>query len=459
MLVFFSFLFDNLSGPITHLSRLFHAAPDLSRAKINVCPARTHANRASDAAGVLRVVASPRLVPVSQPTFLSSSYHTFPRARQSIRRFLQTNHFVFASSQVPNKEPSKNDALVSIPNPPVRENASVLNLAKDLNAGALVAEAMKTLGDSLTDEDKAKITRGMEIQSEADVKMFNELASTMIANFERVVGTERSATDELIAAINVLEARADEATRRIENVKEQAARDKESALKEQESKMKAEHADFLVAERIERIKALDEERLRVSALRKVLTKRREALERAYAVQSFELAVIDLGARLEDGEAFDETLKLLKTCSKDDPFVATIVGTVSESVATSGVSTRLQLAEQLERVRQTARQLSLVPAEGGGMFAHGLAYTASLLRMKDSSEDGAQGIEGAIARAEAFLAQGQLTDAASALADAAKGTKAEPSVSDWARNVKNRANLEQAQAALSAHAQCRASALV
>ena len=78
---------NNLSGPITHLLRLFHAAPDLSRAKINVCPARTHANRASDAAGVLRVVASPRLVPVSQPTFLSSS-RIASRACQSMRRFI-----------------------------------------------------------------------------------------------------------------------------------------------------------------------------------------------------------------------------------------------------------------------------------------------------------------------------------------------------------------------------------
>ena len=35
---------------------------------LNASLARTHANRASSAAGVLRVVASPRLVPVSQPT-------------------------------------------------------------------------------------------------------------------------------------------------------------------------------------------------------------------------------------------------------------------------------------------------------------------------------------------------------------------------------------------------------
>ena len=35
---------------------------------LNASLARTHANRASTAAGVLRLVALPRLVPVSQPT-------------------------------------------------------------------------------------------------------------------------------------------------------------------------------------------------------------------------------------------------------------------------------------------------------------------------------------------------------------------------------------------------------
>jgi mitofilin len=35
---------------------------------LNASLARTHANRASSAAGVLRLVALPRLVPVSQPT-------------------------------------------------------------------------------------------------------------------------------------------------------------------------------------------------------------------------------------------------------------------------------------------------------------------------------------------------------------------------------------------------------
>ena len=42
----------------------------------------------------------------------------------------------------------------------------------------------------------------------------------------------------------------------------------------------------------------------------MLTKRREALERAHAVQSFELAVMDFGSRVENGEAFEDALALL-----------------------------------------------------------------------------------------------------------------------------------------------------
>ena len=64
--------------------------------------------------------------------------------------------------------------------------------------------------------------------------------------------------------------------------------------------------------------------------------------------------MDLGTRLETGEAFKEALVLLKSCSKSDPFVATIIDGVDDGLAQNGVKTRLQLAEQLLEVRETAR---------------------------------------------------------------------------------------------------------
>lgn len=363
----------------------------------------------------------------------------------------------------PTDEPEPKDpeviAKITVPAPPIREDASVMDSSKGLSADMLLEEAMKTLGESLTDEQRDSLREGMKIQSESDVKIFSNLSATMVKNFERVVTVERSVTDELIAAINVLEERVEEAFRSVEREKERAITEKERALKEQEKKLNAAHADFLVAERIERIKALDDERVRIGALRRVLTKRREALERAHDVQSFELAVMDLGVRLDNGESFIDTLALLKACAEKDPFVDTVIKGVSEKVATDGVSTRLQLAEQLGRVRETARKLSLVPQEGSGLLAHGLSHVASLLRIKDTADEGAQGIEGAIAQAESFLANGELMKAANVLSQAAEGSKAAISVSEWVQNVRNRAETEQMQVALNAHAQCRASALI
>ena len=201
-----------------------------------------------------------------------------------------------------------------------------MDASKDLSAASLIEEAMKTLGSSLSDEEKQTLLKGMKVQSESDVRVFKGTSSSMRQNFEKVVATERAVTDELVAAINVLESRAEDAARELERQKERAVAEQKRALEAQETKLKAEHADFLVAERIERIRALDNERLRVGALRKVLTKRRRALERAHDAQRFELAVMDLGTRLETGEAFKEALVLLKSCSKSDPFIACLLYT-------------------------------------------------------------------------------------------------------------------------------------
>ena len=148
-------------------------------------------------------------------------------------------------------------AKVNVPKPPARENVSIMDASKSLSAARLLEEAVKTLGETLSDDEKAALRDGMKVQSESDMKIFSELSSSMVQNFETVVSAERSVTDELIAAINVLEQRAEDASRQLEREKERAVVDKERALKTQEKKLKAEHADFLVAERIERIKALD----------------------------------------------------------------------------------------------------------------------------------------------------------------------------------------------------------
>ena len=143
-------------------------------------------------------------------------------------------------------------AKVNIPKPE-RNEASIMDASKDLSAASLIEEAMKTLGSSLSDEEKQTLLKGMKVQSESDVRVFKGTSSSMRQNFEKVVATERAVTDELVAAINVLESRAEDTARELERQKERAVAEQKRALEAQETKLKAEHADFLVAERIERI--------------------------------------------------------------------------------------------------------------------------------------------------------------------------------------------------------------
>ena len=60
-------------GAYTHLSQLSMPRRTFHGPTLNASSARTHANRASSAAGVLRIVTSPRFDSVSQPTFSFSS--------------------------------------------------------------------------------------------------------------------------------------------------------------------------------------------------------------------------------------------------------------------------------------------------------------------------------------------------------------------------------------------------
>ena len=78
-------------------------------------------------------------------------------------------------------------AKVNVPKPPSRENVSIMNASKSLSAARLLEEAVKTLGETLSDDEKASLREGMKVQSESDMKIFSELSSSMVQNFETVV--------------------------------------------------------------------------------------------------------------------------------------------------------------------------------------------------------------------------------------------------------------------------------
>ena len=79
-------------------------------------------------------------------------------------------------------------------------------------------------------------------------------------------------------------------------------------------------------------------------------------------------------------------------------------------------------------------------------------------MKENGSAENRGIEAALSRAESLLAEGRLNDAAEALEEGVKGTKAEGIVKGWASDARNRAIAEQALEVLQAHSSALAAGL-
>eukprot|EP00897_Mesotaenium_endlicherianum_P000783 jgi/Mesen1/10705/ME000090S10169 len=143
----------------------------------------------------------------------------------------------------------------------------------------------------------------------------------------------------------------------------------------------------------------------------------------------------------------------------DALVDVVVQSLPLDVIKGGVPTRVQLQQELIGARALLKELSLIPPEGGGVFAHALAKMVAYLKVSErgtSLEGG--GADAALARAEALLAAGDLLAAATALELGVAGSKAEAAAAAWAKEARMRAAAEQALCLVRAHATCLAAGL-
>lgn len=76
----------------------------------------------------------------------------------------------------------------------------------------------------------------------------------------------------------------------------------------------------------------------------------------------------------------------------------------------------------------------------------------MLQFKEVDE-ASGGIESVIKKVENYLAEGKLAEAAGALEEGVKGSKAEEVVGDWVRRARNRAIAEQALTIIQSYATC------
>ncbi|KAJ4880123.1 hypothetical protein Rs2_37177 [Raphanus sativus] len=138
--------------------------------------------------------------------------------------------------------------------------------------------------------------------------------------------------------------------------------------------------------------------------------------------------------------------------QEDSVLDLVISSLPEEAKSKGTDTTLQLNQKFDTLKGTLRHFSLIPPGGGGILAHSLAHIASWLKFKEVDQANG-GIESVIKKVDLYLAEDKLAEAAAALEEGVKGSKAEEVVSDWVRLARNRAITEQAVTILRSYATC------
>ncbi|CAH2076008.1 unnamed protein product [Thlaspi arvense] len=136
----------------------------------------------------------------------------------------------------------------------------------------------------------------------------------------------------------------------------------------------------------------------------------------------------------------------------DSILDLVLSSIPEEARSKGTDTILQLNQKFSTLKGTLRHFSLIPHGGGGILTHSLAQIASWLKFKEVDQANG-GIESVIKKVDNYLAEGKLAEAAAALEEGVKGSKAEEVVGDWVRRARNRAITEQALTILQSYATC------
>ncbi|KAH0893915.1 hypothetical protein HID58_056344, partial [Brassica napus] len=186
-----------------------------------------------------------------------------------------------------------------------------------------------------------------------------------------------------------------------------------------------------------------------------------AIVKEKAAQIEKMAEADLNGALALEDSLSKGLPIHKEISMlqsylegthEDSVLDLVLSSLPEEAKSKGTDTTLQLNQKFDTLKGTLRHFSLIPPGGGGILAHSLAHIASWLKFKEVDQANG-GIESVIKKVDNYLAEEKLAEAAAALEEGVKGSKAEEVVSEWVRLARNRAITEQAVTILRSYATC------
>ncbi|OAY35885.1 MICOS complex subunit mic60 isoform X2 [Manihot esculenta] len=254
------------------------------------------------------------------------------------------------------------------------------------------------------------------------------------------------------AAIRTLQEKMEE---KLKMELEQKENEAEMSLKKFQDLAKAELAAAIASEKAAQIEKMAEANLNINALCMAFYARSEEARQIHSVHKLALGALALEDALSKGLPIQKELDSLNTYLEGidkDSLVHLVLSTLPEDTRYHGTDTLLQLNQKFNALKGTLRHYILIPAGGGGIWAHAMAHIASWLRFKEVDPSG-DGIESVISRVESFLAEGKLAEAADALQEGLRGSKAEEIADEWVKRAKNRAITEQALTVLQSYAAC------
>ncbi|KAG7539895.1 Mitochondrial inner membrane protein Mitofilin [Arabidopsis thaliana x Arabidopsis arenosa] len=236
---------------------------------------------------------------------------------------------------------------------------------------------------------------------------------------------------------------------------EQKETEAQLALSKAEELAKAEMISEIAKEKAAQIEKMAEADLNIKALSMAFYARSEEARQSHSVHKLALGALALDDTLSKGLPIQKEINMLQTYlegTQKDSILGLVLSSLPEEARSNGTDTVLQLNQKFDTLKGTLRHFSLIPPGGGGILAHSLAQVASWLKFKEVDHANG-GIESVIKKVDNYLAEGKLAEAAAALEEGVKGSKAEEIVSDWVRRARNRAITEQALTLLQSYATC------
>ncbi|PKA58083.1 hypothetical protein AXF42_Ash019309 [Apostasia shenzhenica] len=215
---------------------------------------------------------------------------------------------------------------------------------------------------------------------------------------------------------------------------------------------KAELAAAIAKEKSSQLEKIAEANLNINALCMAFYARSEEARQTHAVHKLALGTLALEDALSNGLPFrpevDALYRSLEGIDRES-LLGLALSSIPADTVNQGIDTPLQLTQMFHRLKGTLRHFSLIPAGGGGLLTHAVAYIASSIKIReDASSDG---IESLISKVESYLAESKYSEAADSLEQGVRGSEAEEFVSEWVVKARNRAVVEQAVSLLRSYA--------